>query len=125
MKESSRPTAIQPLNLKERRGKETRLEKQQQLLQLQECLPILKMYLNKLLKIILNLKINHKCPLLNSKNKRINKLQKHFKVNNKKNQNNKIHNNNSNSNNRSYRINRSKEENQKIKRKKEEVLINK
>lgn len=118
MKESSRQTATQHQNRKERRGREIRQEKLLQLQQLQVCLHILKMYLNKHLNLILNHKLNLKYNLPNHKNKIINTIKNPTKVN-KKSANNRISNSNYSSNNN----NRSKEVNLKIKRKKEEVMI--
>jgi len=114
MKENSSQIAIQHLNQRERRGRETRQERLQQLPLSLVCLPTLKMYLSKHLKIILNHIINLKYQLL-SKSKMFNKILNLIKVNQKK-QNNRTNNNNN-------RINRNKEVKQRIKRKKEVVLI--
>jgi len=119
MKESSRQTATQHQNQKERRGREIRPEKLLQLLQLQVCLHTLKMYLNKHLKLILNHQINLKYNLTNLNNQIINTIKNPSKVN-KKSASNRISNNSYSSNNNN---NRSKEVNLKIKRKKEAVLI--
>ena len=114
MKENSSQIAIQHLNQRERRGRGTRQERLQQLPLSLVCLPTLKMYLSKHLKIILNHIINLKYQLL-SKSKMFNKILNLIKVNQKK-QNNRTNNNNN-------RINRNKEVKQRIKRKKEVVLI--